>query len=39
MYAIRSYYAPHLAHDLIGDDNKIPSRSILLVNLEVIEVK
>ncbi len=30
---------PHLAHDLIGDDNKIPSRSILLVNLEVIEVK
>jgi FKBP-type peptidyl-prolyl cis-trans isomerase FkpA len=30
---------PHLAHGLIGDDNQIPSRSIILYEIEVVEVK
>ncbi|WP_444820497.1 FKBP-type peptidyl-prolyl cis-trans isomerase [Thermophagus sp. OGC60D27] len=30
---------PHLAHGLIGDDGKIPSRAILLYNVEVVDVK
>ncbi|MCL2073430.1 MAG: FKBP-type peptidyl-prolyl cis-trans isomerase [Marinilabiliaceae bacterium] len=30
---------PHLAHGLMGDDNKIPSRAILLYNVEVIDIK
>ena len=29
----------HLAHGLMGDDKKIPSRAILLYNVEVIDVK
>ncbi len=31
--------APHLAHGLIGDDDKIPYRAILLYEVEVIDVK
>ena len=30
---------PHLAHGLIGDDDKIPSRAILLYDVEIIDVK
>lgn len=30
---------PHLAHGLIGDDNRIPSRAILRYEIEVIDVK
>jgi len=29
----------HLAHGILGDDNKIPSRAILLYDVEVVEVK
>jgi FKBP-type peptidyl-prolyl cis-trans isomerase len=29
---------PHLAHGLIGDDNKIPARAILIYNVEVIDI-
>jgi FKBP-type peptidyl-prolyl cis-trans isomerase len=30
---------PHLAHGLIGDDDRIPSRAILRYEVEVIDVK
>jgi FKBP-type peptidyl-prolyl cis-trans isomerase len=30
---------PHLAHGLVGDDDKIPPRSILLVDIHVVDVK
>ena len=30
---------PHLAHGLIGDDDKIPSRAILLYDVEIIDMK
>jgi FKBP-type peptidyl-prolyl cis-trans isomerase len=30
---------PHLAHGLIGDDNKIPSRAILIYAVEVIDIE
>lgn len=30
---------PHLAHGLIGDDDRIPSRAILRYEIEVIDVK
>ncbi|WP_227625428.1 FKBP-type peptidyl-prolyl cis-trans isomerase [Geofilum rubicundum] len=30
---------PHLAHGLIGDDDRIPSRAILRYEVEVVEVK
>ncbi len=30
---------PHLAHGLMGDDDKIPARSILYVHVEVLDVK
>ena len=30
---------PHLAHGLLGDDGKIPSRAILLYDVEVIDLK
>ncbi len=29
---------PHLAHGLIGDDDKIPPRAILVYDVEVIEI-
>ena len=29
---------PHLAHGLVGDDGKIPSRAILLYDVEVVDV-
>lgn len=31
--------APHLAHGLIGDDDKIPARAIILYNVEVLNVR
>ncbi len=30
--------APHLAHGLMGDDDKIPARAILLYEVEVLDV-
>jgi FKBP-type peptidyl-prolyl cis-trans isomerase FkpA len=30
---------PHLAHGLVGDDNKIPARSTIIYDLEVLAVK
>jgi FKBP-type peptidyl-prolyl cis-trans isomerase len=30
---------PHLAHGLLGDDDRIPSRAILRYEIEVIDVK
>ncbi|MDR2927137.1 MAG: FKBP-type peptidyl-prolyl cis-trans isomerase [Cytophagaceae bacterium] len=30
---------PHLAHGLVGDDDKIPSRAILVYEIEVLDVK
>jgi FKBP-type peptidyl-prolyl cis-trans isomerase FkpA len=30
---------PHLAHGLVGDDNKIPARSIILYDVELISLK
>ena len=30
---------PHLAHGLIGDDDRIPSRAILLYDVEVVDIK
>jgi len=30
---------PHLAHGLLGDENKIPARSIILFDIEIIDVK
>lgn len=30
---------PHLAHGLVGDDEKIPSRAIIRYEVEVLEVK
>ena len=30
---------PHLAHGLVGDDDRIPPRAILLYEIEVIDVK
>lgn len=30
---------PHLAHGLVGDDDQIPSRAIIIYDLEVLEVK
>ncbi|SFE91040.1 FKBP-type peptidyl-prolyl cis-trans isomerase [Thermophagus xiamenensis] len=30
---------PHLAHGLIGDDEKIPSRAIIIYEVEVVDVK
>lgn len=30
---------PHLAHGLIGDDNQVGSRAILLYNVEVVDLK
>ncbi len=29
---------PHLAHGLIGDDNKIPARSIIVYDVELLEL-
>jgi FKBP-type peptidyl-prolyl cis-trans isomerase len=31
--------APHLAHGLMGDDDKIPARAILFYEVEVLNVK
>ncbi len=30
---------PHLAHGLIGDDDRIPARSIIIYEIEVLELK
>jgi FKBP-type peptidyl-prolyl cis-trans isomerase FkpA len=30
---------PHLAHGLVGDDNKIPARSIIIYDVELISLK
>jgi FKBP-type peptidyl-prolyl cis-trans isomerase len=30
---------PHLAHGLVGDDNRIPSRAIIIYDVEVVEVQ
>jgi FKBP-type peptidyl-prolyl cis-trans isomerase len=30
---------PHLAHGLVGDDDRIPSRAILVYEIEVLDVK
>jgi FKBP-type peptidyl-prolyl cis-trans isomerase len=30
---------PHLAHGLIGDDNKIPARAIILYDIEIVDVE
>jgi FKBP-type peptidyl-prolyl cis-trans isomerase FkpA len=30
---------PHLAHGLVGDDNKIPARSIILYDVKLISLK
>jgi FKBP-type peptidyl-prolyl cis-trans isomerase FkpA len=30
---------PHLAHGLVGDDNKIPARSTIIYDVEVLNVK
>ncbi len=29
---------PHLAHGLLGDDHKIPGRSVILYELEVLDI-
>jgi FKBP-type peptidyl-prolyl cis-trans isomerase len=30
---------PHLAYGLIGDDNKIPARAIIVYDVEVIDFR
>lgn len=30
---------PHLAHGLIGDENKIPARAIIIYDVEILEIK
>jgi FKBP-type peptidyl-prolyl cis-trans isomerase len=30
---------PHLAHGLLGDDNKIPARSIIVYDLELLSLE
>ncbi|MGM0532634.1 MAG: FKBP-type peptidyl-prolyl cis-trans isomerase [Bacteroidota bacterium] len=30
---------PHLAHGLVGDDDRIPSRAIIIYDIEVLDVK
>ncbi|MBN2165137.1 MAG: FKBP-type peptidyl-prolyl cis-trans isomerase [Marinilabiliaceae bacterium] len=30
---------PHLAHGLIGDDNQVPARAILVYDIEVVDLK
>jgi FKBP-type peptidyl-prolyl cis-trans isomerase len=30
---------PHLAHGLIGDENRIPARAILIYDIEILEIK
>ncbi len=30
---------PHLAHGLVGDDNKIPARSIIVYDVELLKLK
>ena len=30
---------PHLAHGLVGDDDRIPARAILKYKVEVVDVK
>jgi FKBP-type peptidyl-prolyl cis-trans isomerase len=30
---------PHLAHGLIGDENRIPARAILIYDVEILEIK
>jgi len=30
---------PHLAHGLVGDDNKVPARSIIVYDVELLSIK
>jgi len=30
---------PHLAHGLIGDENRIPARAILICDIEILDIK
>jgi FKBP-type peptidyl-prolyl cis-trans isomerase len=30
---------PHLAYGLLGDENRIPARAIIVYQLELVEVK